>query len=309
MPIQNDERYGKGVVAMSEELVQLKDADQEFAQRIGLIVKKSLDSDDFQPPLLPEVALSLSELANEPNVSFGKVEDVVKRDPVIAAKVVAVANSAFYSRGTPVRSLRVAITRLGLSEVRDVAFHVVAQTRVFRVKGYTDRMRVLFEAAQASGIIARKICQILRFESELAYLCGLLHDMGEAIILGIVGEAYRKEKGKVPPIERLAQPIAAYHAAAGARVCSLWGLPEMIVDAVTCHHRPEESTNSSQMATVVAVADILLKHAGIGVQQKIVDPLREPLFYKLNLTPDQVAELLEFAEFVAENPDGSAISP
>ncbi|MCP4599651.1 MAG: HDOD domain-containing protein [Proteobacteria bacterium] len=297
--------YGRGMTTVdSDEMDQLLKEDREFVHEIAMMVKQTLDSEDFKPPLLPEVAISLSKMAHEPNVSIREVEAVVQRDPVVAARVVAVANSAFYSRGTPIRSLRSAITRLGLAEVRDIAFQVVAQTRIFRVKGYINHVRNLFEAAQACGIIARKMCKMLRFESELAYLCGLLHDMGEAIILGIVGDNYNQRKLPVPPLDQLGQAIEEYHAAAGAKICNLWGLPDLIADALTYHQRPEQSNNASQMATVVAISDILLAHAGIATEQTKIDPLREPLFFRLNMTPEQVEDLVAFVESLAENPDG-----
>ena len=140
--------FGKGVYIINEEqLVDLAGGDADSLQ-IAKIVKEILDSDEYEPPILPEVALSLTQMANKPDVDFHQVEKVVSKDPLVAAKIVAVANSAFYSRGQPVRSLGLAIARLGLAAVRDVAFQVVAQTTIFKVAGYANRMRELYSAAQ-----------------------------------------------------------------------------------------------------------------------------------------------------------------
>ncbi len=297
--------YGRGVIEISqEELNELEFDDsekKEFSLKMGVLVKQSIESSDFKPPLLPEVALSLTEMANKPNIAINTVESTVSRDPSVAARVVAIANSALYNRGGQVRSLKVAITRIGLAELRDIAFQTIARTHIFRVQGFQDRMRELLEAAQASGLIARKVCQTLRFESELAYLCGLLHDMGEAIILGIVGNHVRGNTEGPPTLEEMEETISTYHTKIGAKICTMWGLPDMIADAVLHHHSPTASNNPSQMATIVAVTDILIRHAGIGTEAKKVDPLSEPLFYSLNLTFEQVTSLLEFAEELKEN--------
>ena len=283
-----------------DEARDLLGGDQSSIKSVGVLIKRTLDSEEFKPPLLPEVALSLTELSGKPNVSIREVEEVVQRDPVVAARVVAVANSAFFNRGVTIKSLRNAITRLGMSEVRDIAFQVVAQTRIFRVKPYLAPMRSLFETSQAAGLLAKKTCRLLRFESELAYLCGLFHDMGLAIILGIIAERARKQKHKPPEIEAIEDALDAFHAQAGARVCTMWGMPDLITDAIWHHHKPERSSNPSQMATVVAIADVLLRHAGIGCDASPIEPLQERLFYKVNLTPEQVKELLLFSEDVAE---------
>ena len=140
------------------------------------------------------------------------------------------------------------------------------------------------------------MCLALKFEKELAYLCGLLHDMGEAIILSIIGTACRMRSTPPPPLDRLRNTISQLHARAGAVVCTAWKLPPRIIDAVEYHHQIDHADPSSQMAAVVAVADLLLSHAGIGVPQCKIDPAHEPLFYKLNLTPGAVRTLLEKAE-------------
>ncbi len=292
--------YGLGTVRVESAFDHLE-ADRHFNATTALRIKQTIESDEFRPPILPEVALSLSQMASSADVSMGEVERTVSRDPAVAARVLSVANSAFYSRGTAVRSLRGAIVKLGLSELRDIAFQIVAQTHIFRVPGYTDRMRELFDAAQATGLLAREICRLLRFESETAYLCGLLHDMGEAIILGIVGEPQRKKRAAVISIERLCTVLDDYHCQAGSRVCDLWGLSPIIADAVRHHHQPERSKDPSQMALVVAVADAMVAHAGIATEPKRIQPLDEPRFYQLNLSPDQVQHLLDYADQLADD--------
>ena len=292
----------------SIEEIDLDDFYEEDKEKRALVlhfaevVKSAVTAKDFRPPMLPEVVIRLSEMVNNADVSIKEVESAVVRDPTVAARIVAVANSVFYSRGASVRSLKEAIMRLGLAEVRDVAFQAVAKTTIFRAPGFSERMRELFDAAQAAGLFARQICRILKFQSESAYLCGLLHDMGEAIILG-VAVPRAKDHAPLSPIEKeaLVTAVDIYHARTGALVASMWGLPEMVCDAVLNHHNPEKSDNPSQMALVTAVADLLLAHIGLGVPQRMILPLQEPLFYRLNLSSDDVEGLLAYANEVMEN--------
>lgn len=292
--------YGMGNYVLDEQQLMDIAAGDQVSLEIASKIKDMLDSDEYEPPILPEVAISLTQLANQPDVDFHQVERVVSRDPLVAAKIVAVANSAFYNRGQPVRSLGLAIARLGLSAVRDVAFQVVAQTTIFKATGYAQRMRELYAAAQIAGVLAREICVRLKFESEMAYLCGLLHDMGEAIILGIVAKVCKKEMRDLYPLDSLTAAIQTLHAQAGARICESWGLPAILSEAILFHHRCEEHQDVSNMATVIAVTDILLKHIGVGVPQQKVDPMSEKLFYRLNLRPEEVESLLTFAEGVVD---------
>jgi len=292
----NIPQYGQGTATALLETLQSKAHGSDFDCSLTEVISTTIASPEFKPPLLPEVAISLTRLAGQPNVSIMEVEEVVGRDPAVAARVLSVANSAYYSRGQTVRSLRDAVARIGLAEVRDVAFRVVASTRVFKEPSYSPRMMALLDSAQAGGYFAKEVCQILRFETDLAYLCGLLHDMGEAIILSIIGTTCRMRGIDPPAIDKLTATIRQLHARVGALVCSAWKLPTRIVDAVAHHHDLDNADASSQMASVVAVADLLLAHAGIGVPKRTIDPMAEPLFYRLNLTPQSVLILLEKAE-------------
>jgi len=240
------------------------EADQRFLLHTAARVKKVIDSPDYTPPLLPDVAVHLTHIANDPNVDMGEVEATICRDPLIAARVISTADSALYASDGPANSLRVAMMRLGLVALRDVAFRVVAQTQIFRVPAYAARMHELFETGLAAGVIAREVCKTLRFGSETAFLCGLLRDMGEAIVLGVVGTESRQRAEKPPSLAAMAPVIDRYHAAAGAQVCRLWKLPETITDSIRFHHQPERSTHPTQMAMVLAVTDVLLQHAGIS---------------------------------------------
>jgi HD-like signal output (HDOD) protein len=288
-------------VIPAEELPSKGEEKRRFLVRMGLMLKGVIDGPDYSPPLLPDVAVELTRIANLPNVDIGDVEATVQRDPVVAARVLSIANSAAFGRVAPIKSLRGAIMRLGLAEVRDVAFRVVAQTRIFRIPAYAAHMRQLLEAAQAGGIAAREVCRTLRFESDLAFLGGLFRDMGAALILGIVGEQHRGKTEQPPTLQDMAPVLERYHAAMGARVCRSWKLQEALTDAIMYHHDPERSSHLAQLALVVRVADLLLRHAGIGCEARRLEPLAEPIFYRLNLAPEQVSYLLEFSERLGED--------
>jgi HD-like signal output (HDOD) protein len=274
---------------------------QNLVDDYSQLLVRTIESSEYQPPILPEIAVTLTRLVNQPDVSIDTVEKTVSEDPTIAARVVSVANSVFYCRGTPAKTLRTAVMRLGVQEVRDVAFQVVAKTTIFRVPGFQAPMRELLEAAQVSGLLAKKVCETLKFGTETAYLSGLLHDMGKAVILGILGSAIRDAPPGSAEFLALEQTIEQRHAPIGAWVCEKWGLSPDMCETIKYHHRPEASTESWQPAFAVKVSDVLLGHIGIGAPQKRIDPISDPLFKQLNVAPKDVENLIEFAETVLEN--------
>ncbi|MBT8144766.1 MAG: HDOD domain-containing protein, partial [Gammaproteobacteria bacterium] len=72
-------------------------------------------------PSPPRVAMRIIDVANDPNTSLSQVADVITSDPVIAAKVMRMANSALYARPGGCNTLRQALVLLGLDATLIVA--------------------------------------------------------------------------------------------------------------------------------------------------------------------------------------------
>jgi HD-like signal output (HDOD) protein len=140
-------------------------------------------SPSYQPPKLPQVALEIMELSQRPEVSFDEVSAVLEKDPLLAAKVLSIAQSAVYAPRSPILSLRQATIRLGLKTLRDLVLEAAVSMRVFRAPGYGEAMERLSRHSTATAYLLRALCRRTGIDAEYAFLCGLLHDVGLAACL------------------------------------------------------------------------------------------------------------------------------
>lgn len=132
---RGDANYGKGEHSISKsELLELDDGE------LMMRMMETFSAPDYQAPMLPEVALEITEMANAPDTTFHQVAAALARDPMLTAKVMATANSAVYARGTPIHSLDEAVARLGIAGLRNIVMEVALTMRVFRVAAYTECM-------------------------------------------------------------------------------------------------------------------------------------------------------------------------
>src|SRR5262245_49411882 len=84
------------------------------------IIFRRLES-QIELPKLPEVVLQLERICANTNVSAKDVAEVIESDATMAAKLVRLANSSFYRHtGSSVATLRHAVARLGIKEIRKV---------------------------------------------------------------------------------------------------------------------------------------------------------------------------------------------
>src|SRR5262249_47266315 len=134
-------------------------------------------------PLLPDVAMQLLDSANRPNVAIEPLARKIERDNTIAGRLLSVANSALHLRSTPATSVRAAVVRLGLGETRDVIFQLVMSSPALKLPVFAVVEKELKQHALIAAYVCRETCRLLRQDADLAFLCGLLHDVGKTILL------------------------------------------------------------------------------------------------------------------------------
>src|SRR3990172_6917404 len=109
---RRDPGYGKGTHEIDEVLVD--------AQDLVARLRATFEAPDYKPPLLPPVALQLLALSQRPNAAVGEMADLLEKDPLLAARVLKLVRSPLYLSESPIRSIKQAIVRLGLSTMRDL---------------------------------------------------------------------------------------------------------------------------------------------------------------------------------------------
>ncbi len=256
----------------------------ELAQRLV----KQVREDAIAVPMLPAAATKVLAIANDPSASVREVERVVAGDPLLAARILAVANSARYGT-TRVGSLKNALARLGSGTVRDVLYEAVAQAHIFRGPAGSGLAAEL-EHAVAVARTAQLVCERLGIPSEHAFVCGLLHDIGRPIILTL-----STKTRELPDPTELRLLVDAAHARIGAEVAKRWSLPKVVADVCLHHHHDPSASGYSQFANIVSVADRIALHLGLGRKVTPIDLTRDRCFFDLGLDHDRVMTLVRAA--------------
>src|SRR6185369_16686757 len=146
---------------------------------------------------MPLVVSKCLALLDDPDLALGDVARLIETDPVLAARVVRMANLAAPASPT-VRSLTDAVIRLGLEDLR-VFLLETAVGRVFHSsdRQITEMCRGLWEHSLAVALLARDVCRHAKSKlPEEGYLAGLLHDIGKPVMAAMLLEAETRLRGK-----------------------------------------------------------------------------------------------------------------
>jgi putative nucleotidyltransferase with HDIG domain len=232
-------------------------------------IQAVLEGDRDEIPLLNRVALKLRALMRDPRVHAAEVARLIHSDQALATRVMRLANSAYYGAIGPVPELGQAIRRVGFRAVEGVV--VAASTQALyrpRTAVEAGLMSGLWDHALAVATAARRIARdVRRGDPEQAFLAGLLHDIGRAMALRVLGEGNGKAPGerRVLPPERILRLIDAVHTEVGGQLLEKWGFPPEVVLATRAHHGPAEIPDSESVPLAVALGDLVATRAGLDV--------------------------------------------
>ena len=193
-------------------------------------------------PSSPVLYTQITQVISDPGWAADQVAAIIERDTAMTAKVLQLANSAFFGIGHKVTRVRDAVVYLGVDTIKSLALTAEAFGRLAPVR--LDGVSI--EEFQSHAMLVGKIAASILprgHEQHEAMTAGLLHDIGKLVLIAddpgrwisITREA--RERGlPLHEIEREQQQIT--HAGTGAYLLSLWGLPDGVVEAVAHHHDP-----------------------------------------------------------------------
>ena len=250
---------------------------------------------------LPDVAADVMALCQQASADALRVEKSVTRDPFISARLISVSNSPMFAPRMPIVSVRDAIVRIGLSNVNDIVMMIVTSSTMFRIRGFDEHVNKVTSRFPATALAARLIATALKLPAEAAFTAGLLHDIGDLILLDRCVKT-----GKVRP-EMVQEPVFysvimdalhANHAKVGAAACTVWKLSSSTVEAAAHHHNYKLGGHHFS-ANLVAAADTFADIMGIGVPNKRICDPAEAVFKDLGLKEEQVkATLVQFGKLL-----------
>ncbi|MEW6220591.1 MAG: HDOD domain-containing protein [Thermodesulfobacteriota bacterium] len=223
-------------------------------------------------PVRPVVVASVERLLADPACGVPQIASAISEDPVIASRLLQVANTPAFARGQAVGDLEQAVSILGLDQIRELI--VMVQTmEMFPVTGACQKRldEVIAHSsscAKLAAIIARRV---LPAHARLAASAALFHDMGKLAIYAsdcarylAAQEDERCRTRRRPSSEVEEDCLGISHASLGSAILLWWNLPMTIVDAVGGHN--QALTNLVGPSRVVALADRLLVEAESGAQ-------------------------------------------
>lgn len=228
---------------------------------LSVLVEK-VRTDTLVLPSLPEIAIKIRQLAEDPDVNLHKMADLISHDPALSARIMKIANSAFVGRSIQITTLQQATTRIGLRYIKNVvtamAMEQLFVSKSALIKKYMDKVW-----KETKELTALALATMQQYNSNFKYttvnfdtmtLAGLVHNIGA---LPVLTEA-EKQLEIFGDEQLIKDSIATISAPIGATILRSWGFPADLVEVAEQWKNTEFEPKHPSYTDFIRIAAIRL---------------------------------------------------
>lgn len=228
------------------------------ARGLAHILDGYTGGDDLRLPSLPKAAESVLRLLGGRTYEAKRIADVIAQDQVLSAAVLRLANSVLYGGRERIDDLRNAVTRLGAQVLQSLMLQHSMQAAVEQRRGSDRRLaNLVWNGSLASAHILRKLAGLVGVNAEEAYLTGLLHDIGNVVVLREAQEQESALRARVN-LGAFVWLCREHHQRLGGLIADAWKLPDKLKAVIVNHHQSASAAGRmSKDVALLALADML----------------------------------------------------
>jgi len=238
--------------------------DRSLLERIQHLVER----ETFSLPVLNETSFQLQALVGKQSSNMRDVAAIIKRDQTLATEVLRAANSAFFGGLAEITTIQNAVMRLGAQQVINIVY-LMSERSKYRARDplLASVAASMWKHASASAMAAEWLGSRVQYrDREEAFLAGLLHNIGELVLVRALDEfKASEEKNFSFSPELVEEVLASAHTKLGFDFLTQRRIPEVYCRIARDHHLEKPEVGDFLMA-LVRLTDLGLRKLGLGFQ-------------------------------------------
>jgi HD-like signal output (HDOD) protein len=233
------------------------------------LVKEKILQEIKGVPTFPENIINLLDLCSSPDACIDDIVDRIKRDVAIVTDVIKMANSAGFITTKRIEDIGMAVMKIGLKNLKSIL--IASNARKIMESRYS-KYEEIWEHCNRVAVYSRLIAEKYKMPgvAENAFLAGLLHDLGQVVLLAVDMKGIKKiaeivhDRNIITTTVMEEISIGISHSEIGALVSEQWNFPEYLIQTIRYHHSPENIQNEYRDI----VSTVYLANLFCGVEKR-----------------------------------------
>lgn len=255
-------------------------------------------------PTLPVILQKLGKEIRIPTSDAKRIAKIIEDDPAMMARILRVVNSAFYAAAEPVTSIQMAVARIGMTAVNNIAMSTAVFSAFGKAGTEFDRQE-FWKHSICTGIAASvlydRVRPVLteRFSRDILHLSGLLHDIGKIIFeqffhSEFIQSVKKSEIDQIPLYEAEKLLIGESHMNVGAWIGQKWNIADDLKNVILFHHDPDRAGSKKWgLPNLVHAANYICIVEKIGNGGDAVPQSVQTIWNRFGLTEGDISTIVE----------------
>lgn len=255
----------------------------QIVDKVRAEIIDAIKNDKLVLPTLPEVALQVREVADDPEANLDQLARVIGNDAGLSARIIRVANSPLLRANRAIEDLKTALSRLGMEYTCNLATGLAMEQMFQATSDLVDsRLRdVWMRSSEVAGICHVLCKHYTNLRPDQATLAGLVHKIG---VLPVLTYAEEHPSLLIDSLT-LDRVIDELQGPLGDMILKTWDFPQDIVKVPGQHLNFTRQAPKADYADLVTVA-LLQSHMGDGSDLGEIDYTQVTAFERLGMDPD-----------------------
>jgi putative nucleotidyltransferase with HDIG domain len=252
-------------------------------ERADAVFKKLDEIRDL--PTLPVIITKLGKAIRDPNADAARISRIIEDDPAMMARILKVVNSVLYRAPEPINSLQMAVARMGLSAVHNIAMSTSVFSSFRTSRSDAFKREEFWQHSISIGIAVEVLYERTRealnrrYGPDVLHLAGLLHDIGKIIFEQYFHDEFleaiqqtQDKRQELADAER--EIIGVDHSQVGAWLGLKWNLSNEFLQAIRWHHDVESAdAEFRDLVMLTHTANYICNHKQIGNGGDVAAPV------------------------------------
>lgn len=190
--------------------------------------------------VLPEAVTKIKSFIDDDKACVGEIAHLINYDPAIMSQVLKIANSAMYKFPNSISNVTKAIQVIGTRSVYDLVIAYGIANAFDIIDNDVVNLQTFWEQSAGLGLLAKYFAEEQGIkEPERLFMCGLLHNIGELVVVKFNPDVAKKCSAINPsesPLTLQLKYLGFSYADISVELLKLWGLPQVIYQPISCIH-------------------------------------------------------------------------